>query len=107
MLLFGAVTVKRFRQPSMVQDLILTAFEEEHWPARIDDPLPPAPDLCPKRRLSDAVYRLNQHQKCRLITFEGDGTGKGITWRESDVSAADDSDRRAADDAGRKPSGRT
>ncbi|MEO1525736.1 MAG: hypothetical protein AAFX06_09880, partial [Planctomycetota bacterium] len=35
----GAV-VKRYRWPAINQERILQVFEEESWPARIDDPLP-------------------------------------------------------------------
>ncbi len=83
-LFFGLHIVKQFKQPSQVQQLILTAFEEEHWPPRIDDPLPPAQEIDPKKRLSDAVFRLNKHQKNHLLVFEADGTGSGVQWRERD-----------------------
>ncbi len=82
-LFFGPHIIKHFKQPSQVQQLILTAFEEEHWPPRIDDPLPPADEIDPKKRLSDAVFRLNKHQKNRLLVFTADGTGSGVQWRES------------------------
>ena len=56
------------------------AFEEESWPPRIDDPLPPHPDLMPKRRLHDTIKSLNRNQKNHVIRFMGDGTGEGIRW---------------------------
>jgi hypothetical protein len=56
------------------------AFEEEHWPPRIDDPLPKNPELLPKRRLHDAIKSLNRNQKRSLIRFMGDGTGEGVRW---------------------------
>ncbi len=76
----NGVLVKRFKGKSHNQELILTAFEEEHWPARIDDPLPPLPDIDPKIRLNNAISRLNQHQKDFHIHFKGDGSGTGIRW---------------------------
>ncbi len=74
-------TIKQFRLPAQNQERILAAFEEEGWPERIDDPLPPRPDLDPQRRLHDAINRLNRHQRLRVIRFYGNGTGRAILWR--------------------------
>ena len=76
----GAKLVKVFKLPSPMQEAILVAFEEEHWPPRIDDPLPSHPELLPKRRLHDTIKSLNRNQKNSLIRFMGDGTGEGIRW---------------------------
>jgi hypothetical protein len=76
----GGQVVKRFQVPAGNQELILTAFEELGWPTHIDDPLPPVPDLEPKRRLLDAITRLNGNQRAPLIRFHGDGKGRGIRW---------------------------
>lgn len=75
------VVVKSFKLPSPNQEAILTALAEEHWPVRIDDPLPPQLDLDPKRRLHDTIKSLNRNQKSRLIRFSGDGTGEGVLWK--------------------------
>ncbi|MBX3436352.1 MAG: hypothetical protein KF861_02595 [Planctomycetaceae bacterium] len=72
--------VKEFKVPSPNQETILTAFEEEDWPIRIDDPLPPGSQADGKRRLHDAIKGLNRNQKRNLIRFMGDGTGEGILW---------------------------
>ena len=40
---FGDQLIKRFKWPAANQQTILAAFEEDGWPARIDDPLPPQP----------------------------------------------------------------
>jgi hypothetical protein len=56
------------------------AFEEEDWPVRIDDPLPPSPDIDPKTRLSSTIKSLNKNLKNRLVHFMGDGTGEGVMW---------------------------
>ena len=72
--------VKRFRWAAANQEAILAAFEEEDWPARIDDPLPPHPEQDSKRRLSDTIRCLNRKQIDPLIHFRGDGTGEGILW---------------------------
>jgi hypothetical protein len=77
---FGTLVVKQFKVPSPNQETILAAFEEERWPPRIDDPLPPQPALDPKRRLHDTINTLNRNQKNALIRFLGDGTGQGVRW---------------------------
>jgi hypothetical protein len=77
---WGGDVVKQFKVPSPNQETILAAFEEEHWPPRIDDPLPPQLDQEPKRRLHDTINTLNRNQKCPLIRFLGDGSGQGVRW---------------------------
>lgn len=72
--------VKEFKLPSPNQETVLMAFEEEGWPPRIDDPLPPLPHLDPRRRLHDTIKALNRKQKHDLIRFMGDGSGEGIRW---------------------------
>lgn len=77
----GAVVVKRFRVPAASQEAILAAFEEEAWPPRIDDPLPPRREVSPTRRLQETIKSLNRNQKEPLIRFLGDGNGRGILWK--------------------------
>jgi hypothetical protein len=77
----GKLVVKQFKVPAPNQEIILAAFEEEHWPPRIDDPLPPQPDQDAKRRLHDTINTLNRHQRNPLIHFLGDGTGEGVRWQ--------------------------
>ena len=72
--------VKQFKLPSPNQERILTALQEENWPTRIDDPLPPSNKLDAKQRLHDTIKNLNRHQKHRLIRFMGDGSGQGLRW---------------------------
>lgn len=79
LILEGAL-VKRFKWPAMNQEAILCAFQEEGWPLRIDDPLPPQDDLESKRRLADTIKCLNRKQEHKLLHFRGDGTGEGVTW---------------------------
>ena len=76
----GRLVVKQFKVPAPNQEMILAAFQEEDWPPRIDDPLPPHPDQDPKRRLHDTINTLNRHQRHRLVHFSGDGTGEGVRW---------------------------
>jgi hypothetical protein len=87
---FHGLLVKRFRLPSLNQVTILAAFEEEGWPARIDDPLPPKPAQDSRRRLHDTVRNLNRSQRNHLLRFSGDGTGLGVLWEsERDISKSD------------------
>ncbi|MCA9248453.1 MAG: hypothetical protein KDA42_15105 [Planctomycetales bacterium] len=76
----GELLVKQFRLPSPNQGTVLMVFEEEGWPARIDDPLPPHPDIDPKRRLHDTIKSLNRNQKNKVLRFKGDGSGVGVLW---------------------------
>ena len=76
----GELLVKQFKVPAPNQEMILASFEEEGWPPRIDDPLPPHVDQDSKRRLHDTIITLNRHQKNRLIRFSGDGSGEGVRW---------------------------
>ena len=77
---WGDAVCKRFRQRAANQTRVLGVFEEEKWPRRIDDPLPQARDMDPKRRLRDTVKALNHNLK--HVGFECDGTGEGVIWRE-------------------------
>jgi hypothetical protein len=72
--------VKRFRSPATNQETVLAVFEEEGWPDRIDDPLPPIPEQDPKRRLHDTIKCLNRNHRRKAIRFHGDGTGEGVCW---------------------------
>ncbi len=83
----GGQLIKQFKVPATNQETILAAFEEEHWPARIDDPLPPQPELDAKRRLHDTINSLNRNQKQSLLRFFGDGSGQGIRWELLDNSS--------------------
>ncbi len=74
----GDVLVKKFKWPATVQFIVLQQFEQLGWPSRISDPLPPADNICPKRRLHDAIKCLNQRMENELIRFRGDGTGTGV-----------------------------
>lgn len=73
--------IKRYRTPAKNQELILLAFEEESWPQRIDDPLPPTEGIDPKLRLRDTITALNRHQDQSRLRFHGDGAGFGIKWQ--------------------------
>jgi hypothetical protein len=79
---FRGKLVKQYSRPSPNQELILAAFQEEGWPPRVDDPLPPCDDQEPRQRLRDAIKNLNRGQHHGIIRFFGDGTGRGIRWCE-------------------------
>ena len=59
----------------MAKGLILAAFQEEGWPAFIDDPLPPKPGSNPKVRLHSAIASMNQSCSDTPIRFIGNGDG--------------------------------
>jgi hypothetical protein len=86
-LLLDGTLVKRFRVQSPNQETVLMAFQEEGWPVRIDDPLPPTMNQCSKRRLHDTIKNLNRHQSRRVIRFQGDGTGEGVRWARVSCAA--------------------
>ncbi len=77
---WNGMLVKRFKCVALNQETILSVFQEEGWPPRIDDPLPPHDDLDNKRRLHDTIKCLNRNQKHRLLHFRGDGSGEGVLW---------------------------
>jgi hypothetical protein len=72
--------VKRFRTPAGCQELILSAFQEEGWPPRIDDPLGRGAGRDGRHRLHDVVRALNRHQQAARVRFGRDGTGLGVCW---------------------------
>lgn len=85
-LFFRSVLVKWFKWRAANQEVVLSAFQEEGWPSRIDDPLCPRPDQDPKRRLSDTIKCLNQKQTNEVIRFHGDGSGEGIVWEAHEIA---------------------
>ena len=80
---FGGKLVKRYKLPSKNQVAVLNSFEEDGWPARIDDPVKPLPGSDSRRRLNDTVKALNKNQKHKLLHFRSDGSGEGILWELS------------------------
>lgn len=77
---FGKQVVKRFRVPAPMQELILTVFQEEGWPRRIDDPLPRSGEVSAKDRLHEAIKSLNRNQRPLRIRFGGNGDANGVIW---------------------------
>lgn len=76
----NGMLVKQFKWPALNQEMLLATFQEEGWPSRIDDPLPPQPEQDSKRRLSDTIKCLNRKQSHEILHFRGDGTGEGVVW---------------------------
>lgn len=83
---FNGAVVKHFKWVAANQQAILCAFEEDGWPPRIDDPLPPQQEQDSKRRLADTIKCLNRKQCYAVIHFRGDGTGEGVIWDVVDLS---------------------
>lgn len=81
------LVIKEFKVHSPNQETVLMAFQEEGWPPRIDDPLPPHREIDPKRRLHDTIKSLNRNQKNNIVRFLGDGTGQAIRWELVDQTA--------------------
>jgi hypothetical protein len=77
----GELLVKRFRVPAGNQEIVLSAFEEEGWPAYIDDPLPMKSEIVPKRRLHNVINRLNGSQLAPVLRFHGNGHGDAVGWQ--------------------------
>lgn len=80
-LTFRGLIVKSYLVPSPNQEHILNAFQEEGWPEFIHDPLPPAGEMEPHRRLQATIKSLNRRQTNNLIRFRGNG-GDRVFWEE-------------------------
>jgi hypothetical protein len=95
----GNVLVKRFRQPAKNQETVLAAFQEDGWPAHVDNPLSGDVDIDARDRLHDTVRKLNC-QSNRLLHFCSDGNGEGVVWSLASQMSQKrpKSDRRAAID---------
>jgi hypothetical protein len=80
-LCWGELVVKQFFQPAPSQQTLLAAFEEDGWPPRIDNPLPPRGKQEGWERLHDAIIRLNRCQRHPVLRFFRDGSGEGACWQ--------------------------
>ncbi len=77
----GTEVIKELKKISPNQEPIWCAFEEEEWPPRIDDPIPPKTGIVAKRRLHQTIWSLNNGlDNDKVIRFGGDGTGEGLKW---------------------------
>jgi hypothetical protein len=77
---FAGRAVLRFTRGARNQERVLEAFEEQGWPARIDDPLPPASGVDPVERLRDTVRHLNARLGGAPLYFRPDAEGRAVFW---------------------------
>lgn len=77
----GDWIVKEFRQPSARQVAVLSAFQAQGWPPRINDPLSATDVGNVQGLLHYTIQNLNRNQLWKLIHFFGDGTRRGVCWR--------------------------
>lgn len=96
-LMYQGKLIKHFRCPAQNQETILSAFQEEGWPQRISDPIPPSKETDSKQRLHDAIRSLNRNQTNLLIKFHGDGTGEGVLWSPENLVPKLPAKRRQVD----------
>ncbi len=89
---FGDRLCKRFGQQAKDEKIILAAFEQAGWPARIDDPFPRDRDTDPHQRLADTARRLNQQNSS--LRFEVEDTSLAIVWAPRDCGLRQPRDRR-------------
>jgi hypothetical protein len=76
---YRGFVIKEYRGRPGNQEKVLAVFQEEGWPPRVDDPLPPAEGVDATAHLRDTLRRLNRSQRRALLWFEADGRG-GILW---------------------------
>ncbi len=80
-LFVGEYLVKRYRQASDNQTIVLLTFEDDGWPEVIDDPLPQVSDVPPKKRLASTIESLNgHHANPGLISFHAARRGEGVRY---------------------------
>lgn len=85
-LYWGDRVIRYYRDEAGNQRAILAAFQEDGWPARIDDPLSPKGfyDNTPQNRLRHTVKDLNNGlAKPSPIVFETDSGGKAVVWKRA------------------------
>jgi hypothetical protein len=70
------ILVKKFKQEAVNQEAVLNAFQEENWPALIEDPIPPHRDRVASDTLRETVRALNENQKNPCLKFECNGRGQ-------------------------------
>jgi len=75
------IFVRQFLRDAENQMRILNAFQDQHWPHRIDNAFPRAKPGDPNRRPSDAVSDLNRNYKHKLIHFWVEKGTRGICWK--------------------------
>ena len=76
----GSELIKKFGRLAPNQMPLLTAFQNRRWAATIDDPLPIAAGRNRRRRLENAITRLNSSQSPQRLKFHLQENGKKIGW---------------------------
>jgi hypothetical protein len=79
-LAFHGQLVKEIRSGARNQFNLLTALQAEHWPARMDNPLPGNSSIDSRDRLRDTVKRLNLGQQSALLRFHCEERGEVVRW---------------------------
>lgn len=79
-LYYGETLILHFRRDAPNRMHILEAFQELHWPPRLDDPLPPRGGVDRRERLHDAVKNLNLGQSPLRLSFVMEADGRGVRW---------------------------
>jgi hypothetical protein len=77
---FTGEVVLHFRRGARNQEQLLEAFQEQGWPAAIDDPLPRQRRVKPGERLRDTVKHLNAHLGREPLHFRVDAEGRAVFW---------------------------
>ena len=71
---------EKFTRTGTDQEAVLAAFEESHWPVKLDDPIHPCGKTLPKERLHNTIRRLNGCQGSNRIKFSVAGGGEAVRW---------------------------
>jgi len=79
-LTFSGQIVKCFRGRARDQMALLNFFEGRSWPTHVEDALTALEGINRKKRLHDAIRRLNIGQVTPLVRFHGYAEGRGIWW---------------------------
>lgn len=82
----GSLVCKRYQNTAENQWIVLNAFEEDGWPARIDDPLPGKKGVDRRTRLRKTIRDLNHN--LQYLRFRGDSTGTGVVREGAGVARA-------------------
>ena len=71
---YGDTLCKRYERPAPNQFKVLTTFEDNRWSDQCDITLS-------KGKLANTIKDLQKGLRNSPITFERDGTAKGVIWR--------------------------
>jgi hypothetical protein len=74
------VVVKRYRRTADVQKAILDAFERQHWPEEIADPLLTDSVGEGEAQLHDAVNKLNRGMTGGRLHFWSERGGRAVSY---------------------------